>query len=57
MKKLLTNVVVDDKIYKSLDESDECEESDDDEHFLKEFKRIHKEFTKNSQRKVLTELN
>lgn len=25
MKKLLTNVAVDDKIYKSLDESDECE--------------------------------
>ena len=35
MKKLLTNVAVDDKIYKSLDESDECEESDDDERFLK----------------------
>ena len=34
--------------YKSLDESDECEESDDDERFLKEFKRIHKEFTKKS---------
>ena len=48
MKKLLTNVAVDDKIYKSLDESDESEESDDDEHFLKEFKRIHKEFTNKS---------
>lgn len=48
MKKLLTNVAVDDKIYKSLDESDECEESDDDERFLKEFKRIHKGFTKKS---------
>jgi hypothetical protein len=46
MKKLLTNVAVDDKIYKSLDESDECEESDDDERFLKEFKRIHKKVHK-----------
>ena len=48
MKKLLTNVAVDDKIYKSLDESDECEYGDDDERFLKEFKRIHKKFTKKS---------
>ena len=48
MKKLLTNVAVDDKIYKSLDESDECVKGDDNEHFLKEFKRIYKEFTKKS---------
>ena len=48
MRKLLTNVAVDDKIYKSLDESDKCEWDDDDERFQKEFKRIHKEFTKKS---------